>query len=237
MSGSSMNRKAVFVILLGAASLFPVEAVSQNIFQKFADKVSSWFSGGDKDGDALAAEHTDIARLTLDENISIPDLGNQARKIRTAQSREMKRLQKARLSDLKLIRNYEVIKATIPAANLFLPNDTTLSERADIYLRPFLSALRIPDYYHMMLVMHSDDTGSEAYSLDLTLFRARAVRDWFARNGGNTDYVVIYDAGSFSPIASNKTMEGRAQNRRLDIYLIPGEAMIDMARRGQLDKR
>ena len=80
MSGSSMNRKAVFVILLGAASLFPVEAVSQNIFQKFADKVSSWFSGGDKDGDALAAEHTDIARVTLDENISIPDLVNQARK-------------------------------------------------------------------------------------------------------------------------------------------------------------
>ncbi len=232
-----MNRKIVLVALLGMVSLFPVEIVAQNIFQKAADKISSWFSKEGSSSDALAAEHIDVTKLTLDENISIPDLGNQARKIRAVQSREMKRLQKARLSGLKLIRNYEVIKATISASNLFLPNDTVLSDRADIYLRPFLSALRIPDYYHVMLVMHSDDTGSEAYNLDLTRSRAQAVRNWFARNGGNTDYVVVYDAGPFSPVASNTTMEGRAQNRRLDIYLIPGETMIEMARRGQLDKR
>ena len=79
--------------------------------------------------------------------------------------------------------------------------------------------------------MHSDDTGSEAYSLDLTRARARAVRDWFTRNGGNTDFVVIYEAGAFDPIASNETLEGRARNRRLDIYLIPGEKMVDMDKR------
>ena len=56
-------------------------------------------------------------------------------------------------------------------------------------------------------------------------------------NGGNTDFVVIYEAGAFDPIASNETLEGRARNRRLDIYLIPGEKMVDMARRGELDKR
>ena len=67
--------------------------------------------------------------------------------------------------------------------------------------------------------------------------RAHAVRDWFTRNGGNTDFVVIYEAGAFDPIASNETLEGRARNRRLDIYLIPGEKMVDMARRGELDKR
>ena len=100
-----------------------------------------------------------------------------------------------------------------------------------------MAALRVPDFYHVMLVMHSDDTGSEAYSLDLTRARAHAVRDWFTRNGGNTDFVVIYEAGAFDPIASNETLEGRARNRRLDIYLIPGEKMVDMARRGELDKR
>ena len=232
-----MNRKTVFALLLGTVMFSPVEAMSQNIFQKAAETVSSWFSGSSKKEAAQVAEHIDIRQLTLDENLSIPDLGNQDRKIRSVQSREMKRLQKARLSGVRLMRNYEVIKATLSASNLFLPNDTVLSEKADIFLRPFLSTLRIPDYYHMMLVMHSDDTGSEAYSLDLTRARARAVRDWFARNGGNTDYVVIYEAGFFLPVASNATMEGRAQNRRLDIYLIPGEKMIDMARRGELDKR
>lgn len=231
-----MNRTTALALLLGAALLFPVGAASQNIFQKAANTVSSWFSPGEKKNDTIAS-HIDISRLTLDENISIPELDKEARKVRSAQSREMRRLQKARLTDLKLVRNYEVIKATIAASNLFLPNDTVLCEKADIFLRPFLQDLRIPDYYHVMLVMHSDDTGSEAYSLDLTRARVQAVRDWFARNGANTDYVVVYEVGAFAPIASNSTMEGRAKNRRLEIFLIPGEKMIDMARRGQLDKR
>ena len=196
-------RKIVFILLAVVICFSPVGVSSQNIFQKAANKISSWFSGGEKERASDKTGHIDITQLTLDENLSIPDLGKQARKIRTAQSREMKRLQKARLSDL----------------------------------RPFLAALRVPDFYHVMLVMHSDDTGSEAYSLDLTRARAHAVRDWFTRNGGNTDFVVIYEAGAFDPIASNETLEGRARNRRLDIYLIPGEKMVDMARRGELDKR
>ncbi|HIY49498.1 MAG TPA: OmpA family protein [Candidatus Barnesiella excrementavium] len=232
-----MNRKAGMVLLLGVASVFPAEVAAQNIFQKAANTISSWFSTDEKKTD-VPAQHIDITQLTLDENISIPELdGKEARKIRAAQSREMKRLRKARLTHLELIRNYEVIKATLAASNLFLPNDTVLSDKADLFLRPFLSDLRIPDYYHVMLVMHSDDTGSEAYCLDLTRARAQAVRNWFAGHGGNTDCMVLYEAGPFAPVASNATMEGRAQNRRLDIYLIPGEKMIDMARRGQLDKR
>lgn len=232
-----MNRKTGFVILLGVAALLPAEVASQNIFEKAANTVSSWFSSGEKKSEQPVAEHVDLTRLTLDENLSIPEVDKEARKIRTAQSREMRRLQRARLTDLKLIRDYEVIKATLSASNLFLPNDTVLSEKADIFLRPFLQNLRIPDYYHVMLVMHSDDTGSESYCLDLTRARVRVVRDWFARNGGNTDYMVMYEVGAFAPVASNETMEGRAKNRRLDIYLIPGEKMIDMARRGQLNKR
>ena len=232
-----MNRKTGFAILLGVAALLPAEVASQNIFQKAGNTISSWFSPKEKPSEEPVVEHTDLTKLTLDENISIPEIDKDARKIRTAQSREMRRLQRARLTDLKLIRDYEVIKATLSASNLFLPNDTVLSEKADIFLRPFLVDLRIPDYYHVMLVMHSDNTGSESYCLDLTRARVQAVRDWFARNGGNTDYMVVYEAGAFAPIASNETMEGRAKNRRLDIYLIPGEKMIDMARRGQLDKR
>ena len=164
-----MNRKAGMVLLLGVASILPAGVAAQNIFQKAANTISSWFSTGDKKDEATATEHIDITKLTLDENLSIPELDNkEARKIRAAQSREMKRLRKARLTDLKLVRNYEVIKATLAASNLFLPNDTMLSDKADIFLRPFLSDLRIPDYYHVMVVMHSDDTGSESYCLDLT---------------------------------------------------------------------
>lgn len=112
-------RKIVFILLAVVICFSPVGVSSQNIFQKAANKISSWFLGGEKERASDKTGHIDITQLTLDENLSIPDLGKQARKIRTAQSREMKRLQKARLSDLKLIRNYEVLKATLSASNLF----------------------------------------------------------------------------------------------------------------------
>ncbi len=228
-----MSRKFLVPLLLSVVLALPNEASAENIFKK----VSTWFSGVTQKATTpkTPVQHTDLSELTLEENLSIPELGKQVRKVRAAQSKEMRRLEKARLTDLKLIRDNEVIKATLSAANLFQPNDTVLSERADLYLRPFLSTLRIPDYYHVMLVMHSDNTGSEAYNLDMTRSRVQAVYDWLKRNGGKTECVVTYESGAFEPIAPNDTMEGRASNRRLEIYLIPGEAMIEMARRGELD--
>ena len=89
-------RKIVFILLAVVICFSPVGVSSQNIFQKAANKISSWFLGGEKERASDKTGHIDITQLTLDENLSIPDLGKQARKIRTAQSREMKRLQKAR---------------------------------------------------------------------------------------------------------------------------------------------
>ncbi len=178
----------------------------------------------------------DYTLLTLEENILVPDVEKQGQKIRDIQYKEMLRLKKARLTNLELIRNKEVIKATLAASAIFQPNDTALNNRADLYLRPFLQELRIPNYYHMLLVMHSDDTGSEEYSMDLTRYRVNAVKEWFRRNGGHTDFVITYEAGALYPIDTNETMEGRARNRRLEIYLVPGQKMIDLAKQGKLDK-
>ena len=201
--------------------------------------IKGWFKGlFGRNTETTDTSHPDLAALTVDENLEIPEIPKKKREqVLDIQRQESQRLKGIDSYKVETLRYNEVIRITIPAAKLFAPNDTTLAPTADDVLRPLLQCLRTPDYYHMLLVMHSDDTGSEAYSLDLTRSRVQAVRDWFARNGGNTDFVVTYEAGAFSPIASNRTMEGRAKNRRLEIYLIPGEKMIDMARRGQLDKR
>ncbi len=205
-------------------------------FIGFDAVAESWLSKISKKQNNVDTVKIDFSLLTLEENISIPDVGKQASKIRDAQYKEMRRLKNARLTDLELIRNKEVIKATIAASAIFLPNDTALNDRADLYLRPFLQELRIPEYYHMLLVMHSDDTGSEEYSMDLTRYRVNAVKEWFRRNGGHTDYVITYEAGALSPIDTNDTMEGRARNRRLEIYLVPGQKMINLAKQNKLDK-
>ena len=64
-------RKIVFILLAVVICFSPVGVSSQNIFQKAANKISSWFSGGEKERASDKTGHIDITQLTLDENLSI----------------------------------------------------------------------------------------------------------------------------------------------------------------------
>lgn len=173
------------------------------------------------------AEHPDLTALTVEENLEIPEVpGKEATRIRSIQKTEAERLKATKGIKIELLRDNEVIRITIPASSLFAPNDTLLFTNADILLRPLLQCLRTPDYYHVLLVMHSDNTGNEAYTYNLTTQRVLAVFDWFDRNGAVTDYVIPYAAGSHEPLVPNNSTENRNRNRRLEIYLIPAEAML-----------
>ena len=147
----------------------------------------------------------------------------QARKI---QKLEAERLQKTDGLNVELIRDEEVIHVTIAASLLFAPNETALLGSSDPLLRAILPCMRVPDYYHILLVMHSDDTGNEEYNYNLTTERVSTVFDWFDNFGECVDYVVPYAAGSAEPLVPNNTVAGRATNRRLEIFIIPAEAMF-----------
>ncbi|HUT69765.1 MAG TPA: OmpA family protein [Desulfatiglandales bacterium] len=69
---------------------------------------------------------------------------------------------------------------------------------------------------------HTDSTGSEALNQDLSERRAEAVRQYFVANGTLTyDEISAIGYGSEQPLASNKTPEGRAINRRIDVIIMP----------------
>ena len=85
----------------------------------------------------------------------------------------------------------------------------------------------------MLLVMHSDNTGSESYTMKMACSRVNAVFDWFDDNG-DVDYVVPYALGASEPYVKNDSMENRRKNRRLEIYLVPNIVMIEQAKRGKI---
>ena len=66
---------------------------------------------------------------------------------------------------------------------------------------------------------HTDNVGTDEYNKELSLERARAVAQELHKQNLPNE-IHIYGAGAASPIASNDTEEGRAQNRRVDIILI-----------------
>jgi len=66
---------------------------------------------------------------------------------------------------------------------------------------------------------HTDSTGSAAHDEELSLRRAEAVRDVLASRGVNPRQMLVEGAGAARPIADNSTAEGRAENRRVELYI------------------
>src|SRR5204862_6239001 len=64
---------------------------------------------------------------------------------------------------------------------------------------------------------HTDAVGSDAYNMKLSQRRADTVRDYMVKNGITPSRIKTEAFGKTRPIASNKTAEGRAQNRRVEI--------------------
>ena len=135
---------------------------------------------------------------------------------------------------VEAFRNKEVLLVTIPAHLLFDPNSTELKTGAQDYLAPIRRYLKEPDMFWVLLVMHTDNTGSEEYRDRLTLERVNSVFDWFEDSGSNTRYLFSYALGDEMPLKPNDSMENRRMNRRLEIYIVPGTKMVEQAQKGRI---
>ena len=69
------------------------------------------------------------------------------------------------------------------------------------------------------IVGHTDSTGSDAINNPLSIDRAESVRDYLAGKGVAASRVETEGRGSREPVADNGTDAGRAQNRRVEIFL------------------
>jgi OmpA-OmpF porin, OOP family len=64
---------------------------------------------------------------------------------------------------------------------------------------------------------YTDSTGTKAYNKVLSERRAKAVEDFFISRGVDPQQLTIKGFGVSNPVASNKTKEGRAKNRRVEL--------------------
>ena len=177
----------------------------------------------------------DIYEMSLDENLESPEIKNdkQADKIQEFQYDMAVAFSRSNY-EVEVMRDGEVIIITIPASQLFEANDTVVTRVGQELLKPFLRMLKNPGFYKMLLVMHSDNTGSPTYTLNLTRQRVNAVYDWFDENG-SVDYVVPYALGETDPLVDNNSVENRKTNRRLEIYLVPEKTMLQQAKKGTIN--
>jgi outer membrane protein OmpA-like peptidoglycan-associated protein len=67
---------------------------------------------------------------------------------------------------------------------------------------------------------HTDSDGSDAYNIDLSKRRAKALIDFFVQHGLSEDRIEIDFKGEKDPIDNNSTPEGKQKNRRVDFAFI-----------------
>lgn len=72
---------------------------------------------------------------------------------------------------------------------------------------------------HVQVEGNTDSVGTDEYNQTLSENRAGAVRDYFVQQGVPADSITARGFGKTAPIASNDTVEGRQQNRRVELVL------------------
>ena len=100
--------------------------------------------------------------------------------------------------------------------------DATLNGQTDIKTKEEIS--RQLAKRHILLVGHTDDTGSSQSNAQLAERRARTVAAFMKQNGVMESSIYYQGAGEAFPIADNRTEAGRAANRRVEIVEVADEA-------------
>ena len=95
-----------------------------------------------------------------------------------------------------------------------------------------LSSQYIPDLERVVMVLkenpslsirvegHADEIGSDEYNMDLSVRRARAVRDFLMSEGMDGQRIEVKGFGKRRPVAPNDTEEGRQKNRRVEFTIL-----------------
>ena len=111
------------------------------------------------------------------------------------------------------------LKLDIPSDISFAVGRSDISPTFAPVLDQFATGLRNNPNAEVRIVGHTDSTGSDAINNPLSVERAASTRDYLVARGVSPQIFVIEGHGSTRPIATNDTAEGRAKNRRVEIYV------------------
>ncbi|MBO5225448.1 MAG: OmpA family protein [Parabacteroides sp.] len=136
---------------------------------------------------------------------------------------------------VEVINEGEALKVTFDSGILFATNSSTVSAASKSALRTLATSLEANPDTDIKIIGHTDNTGKVDYNQILSEKRAKSVFDYLMEDQGISSKRMTYEGkGIHEPIADNSTEAGRAQNRRVEIIILPNEKMIQEAQQGTL---
>jgi len=111
------------------------------------------------------------------------------------------------------------LKLDIPSDVSFDTNRYDIKSNLRPILDRFATTLNQNPVTTVTIIGHTDSTGTDAVNDPLSVNRAASTRDYLVDRGVAASRVAINGRGSHEPIADNNTLEGRAKNRRVEIFV------------------
>jgi outer membrane protein OmpA-like peptidoglycan-associated protein len=111
------------------------------------------------------------------------------------------------------------LKLQIPSDISFDSGRAAIKPNFQPVLDQFANGLRNNPNAEVRIVGHTDSTGTDAINNPLSIERAASTRDYLVARGVRSNAFRIEGRGSREPIADNNTDAGRAQNRRVEIFV------------------
>jgi outer membrane protein OmpA-like peptidoglycan-associated protein len=140
-----------------------------------------------------------------------------------AEARAKDALDKLALASVPVKQESRGMVITLPGSVLFASNKSTLLGSAQSKLSQVADALKDQEDHKITVEGYTDSRGSDETNQLLSQRRADSVRDYLVSMGVPGDKIDARGFGSSSPVADNKSAEGRADNRRVEIVVKPVE--------------
>ena len=126
-----------------------------------------------------------------------------------------------------------LLQLDIPSDISFRVNSAAILPNFQPILDRFAQTLVANPATTVQIIGHTDSTGTDAINNPLSVNRAASARDYLVARGVQVSRIMIDGRGSRDPIADNSTPAGRAQNRRVEIYVGQAASPEQQQRAGQ----
>ena len=142
----------------------------------------------------------------------------------------------ASVKDAKIesVNDGQAIRVTFDSGILFATSSASLSAASQATLRKFAANLAEHSDTDLLIVGHTDNTGSDRVNNPLSYNRAASVRTFLLSQGVAETRMKVEGKGSAEPVADNSTVAGRRDNRRVEVYILPSKDMVKAAEAGTL---
>ncbi len=143
-------------------------------------------------------------------------------------------MEEAQVETVTDVNGLEAIKVTMDNGILFDFNKSTLKPAAKAQLDKFAAEMADMPETNINVYGHTDNIGSADANKKVSTQRAQAVAKYLNGKGIKNDRMLAEGLSFDFPIADNATEEGRAQNRRVELYITANEKMVQAAEEGKI---